>query len=228
VETAYICETLRHVDKSLCLANNVHGCSNMRGDIKKRILEIVRQEGVVRSRDLKKMGILHQHLHILHNKGLLNRVGRGLYVIADAEGMENQTLVEASKRVPHGVVCLLSALQFHGLTTQAPFEVWMAIDEKAWLSKSDRPVIRFFRFSGEALKSGIKEHKVGGVSIKVYNPAKTVADCFKYRNKIGLDVALEALKDCRQQRKCTADELWKYAKICRVTNVMKPYMEAIG
>jgi predicted transcriptional regulator of viral defense system len=124
------------------------------------------------------------------------------------------------------VVCLLSALQFHDLTTQAPFQVWLAIDRKAWLPKEPRLPIRIVRFSGPALEKGIEEHIIEGVSVKVYNPAKTVADCFKYRNKIGLDVALEALRDCRRERKCTNYDLWEYAKICRVANVMKPYLEA--
>jgi predicted transcriptional regulator of viral defense system len=140
---------------------------------------------------------------------------------------EYQTLVEASKRVPQGVLCLLSALQFYGLTTQAPFEVWMALEQKAWQPQVDRPRMRFVRFSGLAFESGVEEHRIEGVLVKVYCPAKTVADCFKYRNKIGLDIAMEALRDCRSQRKCTNDELWQYAKVCRVAKVMKPYLEAI-
>ena len=127
-----------------------------------------------------------------------------------------------------GVACsnhagrALSAVQFHELTTQAPFEIWMAIEGKAWHPRSDWPVMRFVRFSGAALTEGIEEHCIEGVTVKVYTPAKTVADRFKYRNKIGLDVALEALRDCRQQRKCSNDDLWRYAEICRVANVMKP------
>jgi predicted transcriptional regulator of viral defense system len=149
-------------------------------------------------------------------------------MLPEADITEHHTLVEASKRVPKGIICLLSALQFHGLTTQAPFEVWMAIDNKARQPQVDYPSLRIVRFSGESLKAGIQEEEIEGVSIKIYNPAKTVADCFKYRNKIGLDVAIEALRDCRRQRLCSNDELWKYAKICRVTNIMKPYLEAIA
>ncbi len=192
-----------------------------------QILALVGKKGVLRPRDLDSLGIPREYLRRLHNRGLLQRVGRGLYVLADAEGTEHQTLAEACKRVPHGVVCLLSALQYHHLTTQAPYEVWMAIDEKARLPKIDRPVIRFVRFSDRALTEGIVKHKIGGVIIKVYNPVKTVADCFKYRNKIGLDVALEALRDCYRSGKCTVDDLVKYGKICRVANVMKPYLESI-
>ena len=193
---------------------------------KEQVIEVVKEKGVLRPRDLDSYGIPREYLSRLCERGLLQRVGRGLYVLADAEVTEYQTLAEASKRVPQGVLCLLSALQFHGLTTQAPFEVWMALEQKAWQPQVDRPRMRFVRFSGPAFESGVEEHRIKGVPVKVYCPAKTVVDCFKYRNKIGLDVALEALRDCRSQRKCTNDELWQYAKVCRVANVMKPYLEA--
>ncbi len=192
-----------------------------------QILEIVKRLGVLRPRDLDEYGIPRVYLRRLHDRQLLQRVGRGLYVLADAKATEHHTLAEACKRVPHGVVCLLSSLRFYEITTQAPFEIWMAIDEKAWLPKVEYPTMKFVRFSGSALNKGIEEHEVEGVTIKVYNPAKTTVDCFKYRNKIGIDVAIEALRDCRQQRKCTVDQLWHYANICRVTKIMKPYLEAI-
>ncbi len=192
-----------------------------------QILEIVKRLGVLRPRDLDEYGIPRIYLRRLHDRQLMQRVGRGLYVLADAKATEHHTLAEACKRVPHGIVCLLSALRFHEITTQAPFEIWMAIDEKAWLPKVEYPTMKFVRFSGSALNEGIEEHEVEGVTIKVYNPAKTVVDCFKYRNKIGIDVAIEALRDCRRQRKCTVDQLWYYATICRVTKVMKPYLEAV-
>ena len=193
---------------------------------KEQVIEVVKEKGVLRPKDLDSYGIPREYLSRLCERGLLQRVGRGLYVLADAEVTEYQTLAEASKRVPQGVLCLLSALQFHGLTTQAPFEVWMALEQKAWQPQVDRPRMRFVRFSGPAFESGVEEHRIKGVPVKVYCPAKTVVDCFKYRNKIGLDVALEALRDCRSQRKCTNDELWQYANVCRVANVMKPYLEA--
>lgn len=190
-------------------------------------LDLVRQVGVLRSRDLVAHGIAREYLVRLHRKGLVNRVGRGLYVAADVDAGEHQSLAEVSRKVPEGVICLLSALRFHGLTTQSPFEVWIAIDVKARCPKQDGVPIRVVRFSGDALHAGVEEHAVEGVTVRVYNPAKTVVDCFKYRNKIGLDVALEALRDCRRQRKCTNDDLWRYANLCRVANVMKPYMEAV-
>ena len=195
-------------------------------DRTQQILEIVGEAGVLRPRDLDPHGIPRIYLSRLCERGLLDRVGRGLYVLPDADVSEHHTLAEACKRVPHGVVCLLSALRFHGLTTQSPFEIWLAIGSKAWRPQVDYPRLRFVRFSARALEAGVEEHSIEGVHVRVYDPAKTVADCFKFRNKIGLDVALEALRDCRRQRKCSNDELWHYAKICRVANVMRPYMEA--
>jgi predicted transcriptional regulator of viral defense system len=182
--------------------------------------------GVLRPRDLDTRHIARQYLHLLHVRGLVNRVGRGLYVAAGADLTEHHSLAEASKRVPYSVVCLLSALRFHGLTTQNPFEVWIAIGPKARSPRSDSLRLRVVRFSGKALTSGIEQHSIEGVTVRVYRPAKTVADCFKYRNKIGLDVALEALRECWRERRATMDELWEHAKICRVANVMRPYLEA--
>jgi predicted transcriptional regulator of viral defense system len=191
-----------------------------------RIIEIMRRVGVLRPRDLSAYGIPREYLRRMLDRGLLRRVGRGLYVLPDADATEHHTVAQACKRVPHGVVCLLSALRFHGLTTQAPFEVWLAIGRKAWRPRVDYPPLRLVRFSGAALEAGVEEHQIEGVTVKVYNPAKTIADCFKYRNKVGLDVAIEALRDCRTQRKCSNDELVRYAKVCRVANVIKPYLEA--
>jgi predicted transcriptional regulator of viral defense system len=192
-----------------------------------RIIRVAGRLGVIRPRDMDEYGIHRKYVHMLHRRGILNRVGRGLYVLADSKPSENRTIAEACKRVPSGVVCLLSALGFHDLTTQSPYEIWMAIGHKARQPKEPAIPIRIVRFSGEALSSGIEEHKVEGVAVRVYSPAKTVADCFKYRNKIGLDVALEALRDCYRSRKCTMDDLWKYGRICRVGNIMKPYLESL-
>lgn len=190
------------------------------------VLKLARQMGVLRVRDLKERGIHPEYLRRLRKRGLLTRTGRGLYVATDAEISVHHGLAQAAKRVPHGVICLLSALQFHELGTQSPFEVWMALDRRAARPRLDYPPLHIVRFSGKALAEGIEAHSIEGVRVQVYNPAKTVADCFKYRNKIGLDVALEALRDCREQKKCSNDDLWFYAKVCRVANVMRPYLEA--
>jgi predicted transcriptional regulator of viral defense system len=194
----------------------------------KKLLKLAGKTGILRARDAEQNGIARTYLKMAVARGLLTRVGRGLYTLAEAEATEQRSLVEVVKRVPDGVVCLLSALQFHGLTTQSPSEVWLAIGEKARKPKAEYPPLRIVRFSGKAQTEGVAEQEIEGVTVRVTNPAKTVADCFKYRNKIGLDVALEALRDCRRKRKATADELWRYAKVCRVTNVMRPYLEAVA
>jgi predicted transcriptional regulator of viral defense system len=192
-----------------------------------QILRMLKKTRVLRPQDVEAVGISGAYLAKLHAAGVLDRPSRGLYVLQDDEPSEQRSLVAVCRRVPRGVVCLLSALQFHGLTTQAPFEVWLAIDEKARLPRVEYPTLRIVRFSGQALTYGIQQHSVEGLSVRVYSPAKTVADCFKYRNKVGVDVALEALRDCLRQRKATSDELWEAAKICRMANVMRPYLEAV-
>jgi predicted transcriptional regulator of viral defense system len=136
-------------------------------------------------------------------------------------------LALASARVSHGVVCLLSALRFHGLTTQNPSEIWLAIDRKARAPIVLDLPLRIARFSGEARTAGVEKHVIDGVNIRIYGVAKTIADSFKYRNKIGIDVAIEALKDAWCSRRCSADALWRYAAACRVTNVMRPYLETV-
>lgn len=193
-----------------------------------RLLELVSSTASIRSRDLKAHGIPRVYLTRLVRRGLLRRLGHILYGRDDAPAAEHQTLAEATKRVPQGVICLLSALRFHGLTTQSPHEVWVAIPHKAWAPRpDDGPPIRILRMSRHALESGVERHRIGGVEIKVFGPAKTIADCFKFRNKIGLDVALEALADYRRAYPGGTDELWRYAKIDRVASVIRPYFEAL-
>jgi predicted transcriptional regulator of viral defense system len=192
-----------------------------------RLLRLAAKSGVVRSRDLAAHGIARQYLRIAERKGLLSRVSRGIYTAKEAPTTEHHSLVEASKRVPHGVICLLSALRFHDLTTQSPFEVWMAIGQKARTPKLDNPRLRIARFSPESLRFGAVPHRLEGVDVPVFTAAKTVADCFKFRHKIGLDVALGALWETSRQKKASMDELSNAAKICRVANVMKPYLESL-
>ena len=194
----------------------------------KKILDIANKSGLIRPLDMKSHGIPKEYLSRMYRQGLLGKVGRGLYVHPNSEPTEKRTLAEIGKRVPEGVICLASALQFHEITTQIPAVVWLAIDRKARKPNAPQLPIKIVRFSGEALTAGVREYEIEGVSVKVYTPAKTVADCFKYRNKIGVDVAIEALRDCRKQRKCSNDDLYRFAKICRVWNVMRPYLEAIS
>jgi predicted transcriptional regulator of viral defense system len=193
-----------------------------------KVLEYAREHGVIRVRDAIAEGMHPEYLRRLCDKGLLIKIGRGTYIPSDMDFSENIGLAQVAKRVPHAVVCLLSALQFHDIGTQLPHEIWIAIDRKAARPRLKYPPVRVMRFSGKSLSEGIEEHIIEGVTVKVYSKAKTVADCFKYRNKIGLDIALEALKDCRRRRLCSNDELWQYAKICRVSKVMKPYLEALS
>ena len=190
------------------------------------VLKLVEDAGILRPKDLDPHNIPREYLRRLRDRGLLLQAGRGLYVLPGIDFTEHFSLAEACRRVPHGVVCLLSALRFHDLGTQLPFEVWLAIDAKARRPQVDYPRLRIVRFTGEALTEGVEEHPVEGVSVRVFSPAKTVADCFKYRNKIGLDVAIEALRECRREHKCPEADLWRFARICRVANVMKPYLEA--
>jgi predicted transcriptional regulator of viral defense system len=194
---------------------------------KNTILQMARKTGVVRAREIREAGLHPEYLRKLCKSGHLIRTGRGLYVLADGDFTEHHSLAEACKRVPHGIICLLSALSYHEIGTQNPYQIWMAIDRTMRKPKVDYPPIRIFRFSGPSLQEGIEEKNIEGVSIRIYNPAKTVADCFKYRNKVGIDVAIEALKEYWRSRRCTIDELFHYARICRVRNIMQPYMQAI-
>jgi predicted transcriptional regulator of viral defense system len=197
-------------------------------DKQKKVLALARRKGILRVKDLRETGIHPEYLRRLCQAGRLVRIGRGLYLPADAQPSAHISLAQAARRVPHGIVCLLSALRFHGIGTANPFEVWMALGRDIRRPQVEYPPLRIMRFSGKALTEGMEHHRIESVQVRVYNPAKTVADCFKYRNKIGLDVALEALRDCLRTRKCTHEQLWQYAKVCRVTEVMRPYLEAVS
>lgn len=191
------------------------------------ILALLREQGVIHLQDVKARGLSPASLYWLQRKGQIVRADRGRYVLPEIHATEHHTLAEASRRVPHAVACLLTALRFHGLTTQAPFEVWLAIENKAWQPTHTDLPLRFVRFSGDAFSTGVELHVVEDVEVKVYGVAKTVADSFKYRHKVGLDVAIEALRDVVRQRRATVDALWQYAKVCRVQTVMQPYLEAM-
>lgn len=191
-----------------------------------RTLKIIQREGLIRLRDLREHGLHPEHLRRLMREGQVVRVARGLYGPANVEPTANHSLAQAAKTVPRGVICLLSALRFHEIGTQNPFQVWVALDRRARKPRSQRPPLRVVRFSGAALTEGVERHKIEGVQVAIYNPAKTVVDCFKYRNKIGVDVAIEALRDGLRERRFTRDALWRYAKNCRVTTVIRPYLEA--
>lgn len=192
-----------------------------------RAVQFVRQHGIVRPRDIEKIGVPREYLIRLHRQGKLERMGRGIYSLPDATITERHSYAEVAKQVPDGILCLLSALAFHELTTQNPASVWIALARGARTPALISPSLRVVRLSGSSLTEGVEQHHVEGVSVRVYSAAKTVADCFKFRNKIGLDVAIEALKDCIRQKQASADEIDHYAKICRVSKVIRPYMESL-
>ncbi len=194
---------------------------------REKVIRLARTLPVIRPRDLSERGLPKDYLYLLAEEGIIDRIGRGLYQWPEKDLGRHQSLAEVSKRAPKAVVALLSALNFHEMTTQNPYQVWLAIDRKAWRPEIKYPPVRFVTMSGKALSSGIEKHSIDGVPVQVFNPAKTVVDCFKYRNKIGLDVALEALHEGWAARKFTMDELYKYADICRVKNVMQPYLESL-
>lgn len=190
-------------------------------------LQIVKARGILRPKDLLARGIPKARLQSLLKEGSVIQLSRGLYAAADAELTQWHSLAEAGKKVPSGIICLLSALQYHGLTTQLPREVWIAIGPSSWKPVGHGLPLEFVRFSGRALSEGVEVRTIEGVKVRMTNPARTVVDCFKYRNKVGQDVALEALRDAWRQKKATMDDLWRYAGVCRVAKVMRPYMESL-
>jgi predicted transcriptional regulator of viral defense system len=192
-----------------------------------KLVELVHRQHIIRPRDLERVRIPRNYLTRLVKRGQLQKLERGIYTAESLPASEHISLLEVSRKVPKGVICLLSALSFHEIGTQVPHEVWIAIDGKAWTPRNTSPMVRIIRFSGEALHFGVQEKQVAGGKIRVYSPAKTVADCFKFRNKIGVEVALEALRECYRQKKASMSELFEAAKICRVANVMRPYLESL-
>ncbi len=192
-----------------------------------QVLRLARTRTLLRARDLTQHGLPTIALTRLVQAGKLERVARGLYGLPGATISEHRSLAEVSARVPKGVVCLLSALRVHEIGTQAPFEVWIAIPQHMVTPRLDQPAIRVVRMSDEALADGVERMNIDGVDVPVFSAARTVVDCFRFRNKIGLDVALEALRNGWSQRKFTLDDLWRHATSGRATNVMRPYIEAI-
>ncbi len=193
-----------------------------------RALDLAGQKGLLRARDLDALNLPHIVLTRLTAAGRLEKVGRGLYRLPGSHGSEHESLLAVARRVPQAVFCLLTALQFHALTTQLPRQVWLAMPRGSHVPRIDYPPLKMVQMSDEVYASGVEEHLHDGVTLRVTCAAKTVVDCFKHRNKIGLDVALEALKDARTRNHASVDDLWRYAKICRVANVIRPYLESIG
>ena len=184
--------------------------------------------GVLRARSLVESGLSRQRIQELTGSGKLLRLGRGLYSLPDSPVTENRDLAQVAARAPQGVVCLTSALQFHGLTTASPWQVHLMLPRGARPPRIEHPPLSLVYATGESYRAGIEDHIIEGIPVKVTSIAKTVADCFKYRSKVGLDVGLEALKQTLEERKATRAEIRAFARICRVENVMRPYVEALS
>lgn len=193
-----------------------------------RVLDLARRQGIVRTRDITVQRLPRVLLTRLVRQGALERVGRGLYAIPGRPVSQHMSLAAVAKKCPKAVVCLLSALRFHDLTTQSPGEVWLAIPNKARAPQLDYPPLRILRFSNCALADGVERHKVEGIPVRITGIARTVVDCFKFRNKVGLDVALEALREARRTKRASVDQLWSFATRFRMANVMRPYLETIA
>jgi len=193
----------------------------------RQALRVIRRQGLVRPRELARHGINRVQLSRMVAAGLVERIARGTYAAAGHELTADLAAALVAARAPSAVICLLTALRLHGLTTQQPHEVWIALAEKARRPQLDYPRLRVARFSGAALTEGIERRRIEGVEVQIYSAAKTVADCFKYRNKIGIDVAVEALRDYTRKHRGGATKLAHYAQVCRVTRVMQPYLDSL-
>jgi predicted transcriptional regulator of viral defense system len=192
-----------------------------------RLIRLARHRPALAAKEVTRAGIHSQQLSRLVAEGRLERIARGLYRLPGLPVTENHGLVVVAQAVPRGVVCLLSALSFHGIGTQLPHEVWVAVDRRDRRPNLAWPRLRVVRFSGKPLTEGVETHRSEGQAVRVFGIAKTIADCFKYRNKIGLDVALEALREAWRARRVTMDDIDRYARVCRVERVMSPYLEAL-
>lgn len=240
-----------------CLTHSVHGCRSVRENVNDALhigLETmlrfhtineevktnrntgtqlvkagnyVRSLGVFRARDIVAAGYSREYLRRLVGREQVRQLGRGLYASVNFDGDHNISLVEAAKRVPRGVVCLISALQFHRIGTQSPHQVWLALPRDTNFPSSGNLPFRFCKFSTASYSFGAQEHSLPGGTVRIYSPAKTVADCFKYRHKYGIDVAVEALRDGWREKKFTMNELTKAAAVCRVSRVIQPYLEML-
>ncbi len=182
---------------------------------------------MLRTKDALDAGIHPRTLYALRDDGIIECLSRGLYRLSDSRPLANPDLVTVAARVPEGVICLLSALSFHGITTQIPHEIHLAISRNSEAPRIGYPPVRVFWFGGKAFSEGIETHRLDGVPVRIYNREKTLVDCFKYRNKIGIDTVLEAVRLCREQKRLDVETLMHYAQIRRVQHIVRPYLEAI-
>ena len=187
----------------------------------------LRHGGMLRTHEIIDAGVHPRTFYAMRDSGVVERLGRGLYRLAEMPPLDNPDLIAVALKVPHGVICLISALAYHEITTQIPHEVYLALKRGTEPPRLDYPPIHAFWFTGKAFTEGIETHMVDNVPVRIYSPEKTLADCFKYRNKIGLDTAIEALKLYKERRKVNRDDLLRFAGICRMEKVMRPYLEAL-
>ena len=190
-------------------------------------VSLIERHGIMRLSDLKDHGVNPATLARLVGEGILHRPSRGLYELAGADVALAHSLAEVAKRVPKGVICLMSALQFHEITLQVPRSVWIAIGSKDRTPAVDYPPIRVVRFGKKALTLGVETHTIDSVPVRIFDPAKSIVDCFRFRNTVGLDVALEALRMGWRARKANADDMARYAQALRIWSVMRPYLESV-
>ena len=183
--------------------------------------------GILRTAQALRAGIHPGTLYAMRDSGALEAISRGVYRLANSPPLGNPDLVTVATRVPGGVICLISALAFYELTTQIPHEVHVALPRGAEEPRLDHPPIKTYRFTGEAFTEGVEVHELDGVSVRIYSPEKTLADCFKFRNQVGLDTVMEAVRFYRERRSIKVDDLMRYAGICRVKKIIRPYLEAI-
>lgn len=192
-----------------------------------RLLKIARSQGVITAADAARAGTHSQQLTRLVAEGVIERISRGRYLLADRPVTEHHALAVVAGAVPGGVICLLSALSFHGIGTQLPADVWVAVKRGTRPPALRQPPLRVVRFSGAAFADGVETHRIEGQAVRVYSVPKTLADLFKYRNRIGLDVVIEALREAWRDRRFTMEALDRAAWVCRVAHVMRPYLEGI-
>jgi predicted transcriptional regulator of viral defense system len=193
-----------------------------------RAKRLFRQRGgLLRTSEAIRVGIHPRTLYAMRSAGTVERLGRGLYRLTEMPPLGNPDLVSVAARVPQGVICLVSALAFHEITTQIPHEVYLALKRGAERPRLAYPPVRVFWYSGPSVTEGVEIHEVDGIGIRIYSPEKTLADCFKYRNKIGLETAIEALRLYRSRKRVQVDDLMRFARVCRVVPVMRPYLEAL-
>ena len=194
---------------------------------KDQVLKIAKEQGFIKANDLEQKGISRNYLYVLHKEERLTKLDNGLYVLSNYPYTEHSEIAGICKRYPSAVICLISSLDYYNLTTQIPHKIWIALPRGTWHPKLKFPPLNVRSLSGETYSFGITEIKMQGVNIKVYSAAKTIADCFRFRNKIGLDVAIEALKDAWRSQIASVDELMLAARVCKVDRIMQPYLEAI-